>query len=145
MKNKIICIGSRLVEADRAGPAVYDRLCRKKIPAHTDLVEGGIAGLNLLCHLEQAGVVVFVDAVSGFTRPGHMVLLNGQQVQAACPRPAYGHAAGIPYLLAVLPRVCHGPLPETIFLVGLEGRCDSITLDRAADAALTMTRKNPVV
>jgi hydrogenase maturation protease len=145
MKHKILCIGSRLVEADTAGPAVYDRLCRKTIPAHTDLVEGGIAGLDLLCHLEQAGVVVFVDAVSGFTRPGQMIVLTGQQVQAACPEPAYGHLAGITYLLAVLPRVCQGPLPEAIFLVGLEGRCDSQTLDRAADTALTLTRKNPVV
>lgn len=145
MKNKIICIGSRLVETDKAGPAVYDRLCRKKIPAQTDLVEGGIAGLNLLCHLEQAKIVVFVDAVSGFTRPGQMILLTGQQVQAACPKPVYDHSAGIAYLLAVLPRVCHGPLPEDIFLVGIEGRCDSTTLDRAADAALTLTRKNPVV
>jgi hydrogenase maturation protease len=145
MKNKILCIGSCLVEADKAGPAVYDRLCRKKIPAHTDLVEGGTAGLNLLCHLEQAKIVVFVDAVSGFTRPGHMVVLTRQQVQAACPKPVYGHSAGIAYLLAVLPRVCQGPLPEEIFLVGLEGRCDSHTLDRAADAALTLTRKTPVV
>lgn len=145
MKNKIICIGNRLVETDKAGPAVYDRLCRKNIPTHTDLVEGGIAGLNLLCHLEQAGIVVFVDAVSGFTRPGHLILLTAKQIQTACPRPVYDHSAGIAYVLAVLPRVCHGPLPEDIFLVGLEGRCDGSILDRAADAVLTLTRKKPVV
>jgi hypothetical protein len=54
-------------------------------------VEGGTAGLNLLCHLEQAKIVVFVDAVSGFTHPGHMVVLTGP--------PAPDGAGDLPWVL----------------------------------------------
>ncbi len=35
----------------------------------------------------------------------------------------FDHGAGLAYLLAVLPKVCDGELPEEIVLVGLEGEC----------------------
>ena len=50
---------------------VFDRLQEMQpLPAGIELIEGGLAGLNLLPLLERGGRVVFVDAVSGFYRTG---------------------------------------------------------------------------
>ena len=82
------------MDHDRAGLQVYDRLSTGEIPAHTELIEGGISGLNLLCFLENAATVVFIDNVSGFTHPGGVVLLTQNQIKTASPLPHYGHDAG---------------------------------------------------
>lgn len=129
--NQIICIGNRLVEDDAAGLAVYDRLKSRTLPDNIKIVEGGLAGLNLLPLLETGGRVVFVDAVSGFTSEGNIVILDQQVLLKETSNPAYGHGAGLPYLLTILPHVCEGKLPEEITLVGLEGRCRSEVIDKA--------------
>ncbi len=141
MINRIICIGNSLVETDSAGIEVYERLRLKAIPEHTELIEGGLAGLNLLSFLEDVSTVVFVDSVSGFTSPGEIVVLNEKEIKAELNDLQYGHAAGIPYLLALLPAVCEGELPDRVFLVGLEGRCSCDTVDRAANLAIAMVQK----
>ncbi len=141
MKNKIICIGNRLIENDRAGLLVYDLLATVRMPPHTELIEGGISGLNLLCFLEHAGTVVFVDTVSGFTNPGGVVVLNKTQIKSACPKPHYGHDAGIAYVLEVLPGVCDAPLPREIFLVGLEGPTRKSAIEHAARLSLSLIDK----
>ena len=138
MKNRIICLGNRLVAHDRAGLQVYDRLCTQTIPAHTELIEGGVSGLNLLCFLENAATVVFVDNVSGFTHSGGVVVLTQNQIKAASPPLHYGHDAGVGYLLAMMPQVCESPLPRNIFLVGLEGHCGEEKIDHAATLALSI-------
>lgn len=132
MNGYIICIGNRLVAADAAGMMVFDRLQEKVLPKGVELIEGGLAGLNLLPLLEKGGRVVFVDAVQGFTRPGEVVLLDAHEIGGIASGAHYDHSAGLPYVLAVLPRVCDGRPPEEIFLVGLEGECGTETIDRAA-------------
>lgn len=138
MKNRIICIGNSLVETDGAGLGVYERLLTKKIPKNVELMEGGIAGLNLLCFLENVSTVVFVDAVEGFTLPGRIVLLNEEEIKSSLHDCHYGHDAGIAYLLTMLPEVCEGKLPHGVFLVGLEGHCSDDTIDRAAELAISI-------
>lgn len=136
--NRIICLGNRLVPSDAAGLAVHERLCGCKLPAEVQLIEGGLAGLDLLPLLEQGGRVVFVDAVFGFTIPGQLVVLDQATLLQHTSVPAYGHAAGLPYLLTVLPRVCEGILPEKITLIGLEGRCSDQVLDAAAALSISL-------
>ena len=138
MKNRIICLGNRLMDHDRAGLQVHDRLSTKKLPGQTELIEGGISGLNLLCFLENAATVVFVDNISGFTDPGGVVVLTQDQIKTASHSLHYGHDAGLAYLLALMPRVCEMPLPRNIFLVGLEGQCSEETIDHAATLALSI-------
>jgi hydrogenase maturation protease len=133
VKGSIICIGNRFIAEDAAGLEVFDRLqAMQPLPDGIDLVEGGMAGLNLLHLLEQGGRVVFVDAVEGFAQTGEIVLLSHQEILDAPSQLRFGHGAGLPYLLAVLPKVCDGELPEEIVLLGLEGRCVAQTIDRAA-------------
>ncbi len=139
MKGFIICIGNRFIDSDAAGPLVFDRLmAMQPLPLGIELIEGGLAGLNLLPHLERGGRVVFVDAVQGFAEAGEIVLLDRQEILGIESQPHFDHGAGLPYVLAVLPRVCDGEPAEEIFLLGLEGRCSMPTIERAARLSIAV-------
>ncbi len=137
MKGCIICIGNRFIEEDGAGLAVFDELEKMQpLPLETTLIEGGLAGLNLLPLLERGGRVVFVDSVKGYTQPGEIVLVDCQKEMPPDDAGHYDHGAGLAYLLAVLPRVCDGEPPKEIALVGLEGKCTEKTIKRASRLSL---------
>lgn len=142
MNTTIICIGNRLVAADAAGPAVFDRLAAlQPLAEGIELVEGGLAGLNLLPLLERGGRVVLVDAVNGYGAPDEIVVLDQHDLRALADPGRYDHNAGLAYVLAVLPEVCEGELPAEMVLVGLEGPWTAATIDRAARLTLTIATK----
>ncbi|MBM9512852.1 hydrogenase maturation protease [Desulfogranum marinum] len=142
MKRCIICIGNRFIADDSAGLAVYDKLCEMQpFGAEIDLVEGGVSGLNLLSFLENGGRVVFVDAVRRMADPGEVVVLSAKDIVSTLSQDHFGHEAGVPYLLSVLPKVCEGELPEEILLVGIEGGYTLQTIETAADLSLTLALK----
>lgn len=137
MKGRIICIGNRFVAEDAAGLAVFDELEKMQpLPPQIELIEGGLAGLNLLPLLEQGGRVVFVDSVKGFTQSGEIILLDCRDGVTTDDTGHFDHGAGLAYLLAVLPKVSDGELPKELVLVGLEGQCTGKTIERAARLSL---------
>jgi hydrogenase maturation protease len=139
VKGRIICIGNRYVQEDAAGLAVLAELeTIQPLPPEIELIEGGLAGLNLLPLLEQGGRVVFVDSVKGFTQPGEIILLDCRDGVPQGDAGHFDHGAGLAYLLAVLPRVCDGELPQEIVLIGLEGQCTGKTIERAARLSLNI-------
>jgi hydrogenase maturation protease len=139
VKRHIICIGNRFVPKDAAGTAVFDRLQEMHpLPAGIEIIDGGMAGLNLLPLLEQGGRVVFVDAVNGFSGPGEIVLLDHQEIVGSLGDSHFDHSAGLAYVLTVLPQVYDGDLPEEIILVGLEGACTPQMIERAAALSITI-------
>lgn len=136
MTSRIICIGNRYCAADCAGALVYDRLAGRDLPAGTEVIDGGLAGLGLLGLVEDADRVIFVDQVIGFAEPPGVVVLGPSAVSES-QTAQYGHSGGLAYLLSVLPVVCTTSLPE-IAVVGIEGQPDAGALDRAADLALEL-------
>jgi len=130
---RIVCVGSRLVAEDAAGPAVYDLLSSRPLPDGVEVIDGGLGGLSLLRMADGAEGLVFVDAVSGFGAPGEVLLLPARDVAAeATPD---GHAGGLPFLLALLPRVSD-LAPGGVAVVGLEAPWDDDALARAASLAV---------
>ncbi len=139
MRARIICIGNRFCPEDASGLEVYDCIeTLQALPPGIELIEGGLAGLNLLPHLEQGGRVIFVDAVRGFAREGEICILSKEDVLPSPGQCHFGHEAGLPYVLAVLPKVCEGRLPEEIILIGLEGRCEQATIEKAAQMSVAI-------
>jgi hydrogenase maturation protease len=131
--NRIVCVGSRLVAGDAAGPAVFDLLSSRPLPRGVEVIDGALGGLSLLRAAEGAERLVFVDAVSGFGDPGEVLLLPTAEIAAeATPD---GHDGGLPFLLAVLPRACDAP-PREVSVVGLEAPWDAGAVARAATLAL---------
>ena len=134
--NRVICIGNRYVESDAAGPALYDHLLGLPLPPDTELIDGGLAGLNLLGLFEQTERAIVVDTVSGFgERQGPVILSPDQIMPLATDR--YDHGAGLPYLLKIMPEVLDGPMPE-IVVVGIDGNWDDQVIADAAQVVLSL-------
>lgn len=131
---RIICIGGRLHDEDWLGPAVHDYLEQAGCPDGVELVDGGLAGLDLLPLLPPGARVVLVDRLVGHGRPGEVVTLGAGEV-AELASPGFGHAAGVPYLLRALPLLCSPPLPA-VTLVGADGERDPGLARRVARRAV---------
>ncbi len=131
---RIICIGNCYTPEDAAGPKVYDRLLQHTLPHDIEVIDGGLAGLNLLRFMDGAERVVFVDNVSGFGQPNEIIVLEAEDV-ATLAGNEYDHSSGLTYLFRVLPEVCDGAVPQ-ILLVGIELGTDDGTIDKAASLAL---------
>lgn len=129
MTRRIICIGNRYFAPDSAGPKVYDILNQQTISSSIQLIDGGLASLNLLSFFEDTDLVVFVDAVSGFFGAPGVGQIDLQEV--ASPSKEYDHNAGLAYLLQIAPQVIDGPMP-IINLIGVEGEP---TVARCREAA----------
>ena len=133
-KKRIICIGNRYRPEDSAGPMVYDQLVSDRLPRDIEVIDGGLAGLNLLRFMHGADRVVFIDAVNGFRPSGGVIVLDAEDASKNTDT-IFGHSAGIAYCLRVLPEVHDGKLPE-IFVVGIEGTPDPDKILKAADMSL---------
>lgn len=130
---KIICIGNRSLDSDAAGLLVYDQLAERQLPDGVELVDGGLAGLNLLGQVEGCERVIFVDSVSGFGKPGEVVMIKN--VSELLDRPdGLDHGAGLGYLLPMIDMVTEGTPPE-VMVVGVESPCSEAALWRAVEMA----------
>jgi hydrogenase maturation protease len=136
MAARILCIGNRYVGEDDFGPRVYDTLAGMERPADVEIVDGGLAGLNLLRFLEDGRPVVFVDAISGFAPVGEITVIEGDII-ARQATGKFGHEAGLPFLLHVLPAVADNP-PPRIRLIGCEGGASDGAVLEAARLSLQL-------
>ncbi len=130
---RIICVGNSLVPEDACGLRVLELLRQRKLPAGVEVLDGGLAGLDLLNQMDDARRVAFVDRVAGFTEPGRCVLLRAAEVAAQAGD--YGdHSSGLSYLLRILPQVV--PSPPAVAVIGIEGRGSEPDWHRAAALAV---------
>lgn len=129
----IICLGNRFVPGDELGCRVFDRLTNAELPPDIEVVDGGVCGLDLLWQVEGRQRVVFVDALAEVAAAGEIVALRREQV-AEYAR-AYGHGAGLPYLLHMLPKVCEAPLPDVV-LLGTGGEVDDAVIRTLAERSM---------
>ena len=113
---------------------VYDQLVSDGLPRDIEVIDGGLAGLNLLRFIHGADRVVFIDAVNGFRPSGGVIVLGAEDASRHADT-IFGHSAGIAYCLRVLPEIHDGKLPE-IFVVGIEGTTDPEKILKAAKMSL---------
>ena len=144
--SRIICIGNRWCESDAAGPRVHDHLAASPLPEAVELVDGGLAGLDLARLVLGTDRVVFVDSVRGFAEgaaKSTVLVLSALEVAAEAEAvPRFDHDSGLPYLLRALPLLGEAPLPA-ISVVGVEGALDGAVVAEAAATALRLARGVP--
>ena len=133
---RIVCVGNRLEAGDVAGPLVYAHLVANGTPPPIEVIDGGLGGLDLLRWIEGARRLVFVDTVVGFSDTDGLVVLRGDEVGDSADA-AFGHSAGLPYLLRVAPQVLEGPLPE-LYVVGLQGTPTPKRIELAAGLSVEL-------
>lgn len=127
----IVCLGNRLTPADDLGPRVHDHLATDRLPNDIALLDGGLKGLDLWPELDGRRRVVFADVLAGESGPG-VAVIRGAAVTATAP--AFGHGAGLPYLLAMLPHVA-ASVPETA-VVGAPAPAETETVHAVARRCL---------
>ena len=133
---RIISVGNRTIASDAAGPRIFDELSKRVLPENVDLIDGGLAGLDLIGFIPGAKRVVFVDAMNGLGE-GDAFIVMGRDSAAAGALDHYGHSAGLPYLMRVLPEILGNELPEILVLaVGEKANGEAISL--AADECLSL-------
>lgn len=141
---RIICVGNRYVPGDDAGPRVYDYLSQRLLLEDVELIDGGLAGLNLLRFVEHSQRVIFVDSVHGFGEPGQVIAFissSHSQPETEYSSTRYDHAFSLQYLLDILPTICEGELPE-ILVLGIEGEANEKSIALAGRACLEAVIQN---
>ncbi len=84
------------------------------------LVDGALAGLDLVLYFEGKKLVVIIDAITGFNIGNEPCVMSREQLVKQTSIKRYDHASGLLYLLHVLPDVITGPMPD-IFILGIQG------------------------
>lgn len=143
---RIICIGNRYIPGDDTGARVYDHLAgMSTLLNDIEVIDGGLAGLDLLRFIEDAERIVFIDATIGSGRSEEVSVFSAETLRESFPvNPHYDHASGLEYLLQVLPIACEGALPE-IFVVGVEGAADERIIALAAQTSIQVALHGDVV
>lgn len=128
MLSRIICVGNGFLEEDSIGRRVYEHLVAGPLPDGVEVVDGGLAGLDLAMYLRGIRRAVFVDAVKGFGDDGHIIIMDKETVASYAD--GYGHSAGLPYLFHMADKIIEEDLPE-MFLAGAEnGSADAELMAR---------------
>lgn len=135
---KIICIGNRYVPDDSLGMKVYDFLQSCSLPEGVSLIEGALSGLDLLPHLDDARLVIFVDSLTPPFSASDVSVLRLSDLSAD-PVSRLDHASSFRYLLGMIPYVLDAPLPEVIVL-GASGVPDRNLVEKTARQAIEMSR-----
>ena len=127
---RILCIGNCYIEPDSLGARVYDLLSQTELPPDVEVIDGGLAGLNLLPLLDGCERIVFVDTILG-DDPTGLQILRADEVESA---EVYGHASGLGYLLGAWRALGDGP-DQAVFVVGA---AEAESARKVADAALAL-------
>lgn len=133
----IICLGNRYVAGDDVGWRTFEHLRDSAFPPDIDLYDGGLVGLDLLRLIEGKRRVVFADTLAE-PQSGDSVRVLGRDEIAAWAD-GYGHSAGLPYLLHMLPQVCPPPWPE-IALVGAASPAPPAIVHSVAERCMEIAR-----
>jgi len=112
----------------------------RELPPGIEVIDGGLAGLNLLGLIEGAEKVVFVDTVLGTGTDEGISVMESDEVAVLADQ-RFDHSSGLPYLLHMMPEVCQGVLPQVIIL-GVEGVPDQQTIEKASSLALKIVMEN---
>jgi hydrogenase maturation protease len=114
----VLGLGNLMRTDDAAGMHALNILAGdRRLPKETRFVEGGTLGLELLYHVENASLLLALDAVDAHESPGTLMLLRGDAVETLpCGRSI--HLLGLADLLSALRLT--GRSPDELLLIGIQ-------------------------
>ncbi len=134
----VVGFGNLLMGDDGVGVHVVRALAGRALPAGVELVDGGVASLEVLGALRGAARVVIVDALTGGGEPGAVYRLTPADLGPASATPGLSlHDFSLPQALALLART--GPLPP-IVIFGVEPAAMQTGLELSAPVAAAALR-----
>ncbi len=128
MKVTLIGLGNILLRDEGVGVHALKALEeRYEISPEIEVVDGGTCGLDLLPYIEDRDAVLFVDAVNFHREPGHVGILEDQEIPSFfAPKDSLHHLGlmdvlATAQLLDIMPRqVCLIGIQPQIIEPGLE-------------------------
>jgi hydrogenase maturation protease len=118
----VLGLGNLLLGDEGLGVrALEDLQSRYDLPADLGCLDGGVAGMGLLAHVEGVRQLLVIDAVQAGREPGSLIRLEGAEIPEGCSLKLSLHQLGLPDLLA-LSRL-RGTLPPRVVLWGMEPAC----------------------
>jgi hydrogenase maturation protease len=137
LKVTIIGLGNILLQDEGLGVRAVEALAAEyELPPELEVVDGGTCGLDLLPFIEGRDRVLFVDAVNFKKAPGHVGVLQGEEIPSLFVIKDSLHHIGLMDVLAAArlleiypPEVCLIGMQPHVIATGLE-------LSEAAQARL---------
>jgi hydrogenase maturation protease len=101
IRTVVLGVGNLLLTDDGVGIHAIRALEQiQDLPEGVELVDGGTAGLNLLCYLEGADRLIIIDAIQSSDPPGTIRRIAGAAVPAYMAMKISPHEITLPDLLA---------------------------------------------
>ncbi len=115
----VLGLGNILLSDEGLGIRAVEQLgTRYILPPEVQVIDGGVAGLDLLPYLEGVTHLLVVDAVQMGAAPGTLVRLADEAIPQGLPVKMSLHQVGLHELLA-LARL-QGTLPPQVVVWGME-------------------------
>lgn len=120
----VVCIGNELIADDAIGHEVYLLLSAMNLPDNVRIEFSGVGGLAILDLLTGSeNMLVVVDAVQFGEPPGTLHCLSWDNIPSFRNPSISVHGIGIRETIDIGKTLYPELIPESIILVGIEGRC----------------------
>ncbi len=114
----VLALGNPQRGDDGAGPAVLERLASQPIPDGVELLDGGLAGLETVLHLQHRRRAIILDAADFGAAPGAWRRVSLETLKLAPPHDAPGlHSAGLREALQLSEALGILPAEVVLFLI----------------------------
>ena len=149
METLVLGIGNLLLSDEGAGCRCVEELERRyTLPPEVRCVDGGTAGFELLPLVEDAQVLIIIDALKDGRQPGTVILVEDEAVPRLMLTRTSPHQIGISEVLATAQLT--GKVPERLLLFGIEPKSLEVAmglspeveqgLEKALDAVVSSLR-----
>lgn len=123
MLTKIVCLGNELVCDDGVGIRVGRILRTLTLPSEVTVEFRPNLSLDLLEVIKLGERVVLVDAMSIGHPAGTCVVVHGTELESWASEAVLAHGLSIAEVVAVAKRLVCKTALDTVYFVGIEGRC----------------------
>ncbi len=132
---RIICIGNKFIHGDDFGYRVYRQLSSYSLPEDVQIIDGGIAGLDLLSFFDGCEELIFVDSLARDLPPEEIVDLEGNDLFT--DEFEYNHTSGLGYLIQA-DRAIRKDRQPRIILIGAGTQASEQAVNCAADRCVQL-------
>lgn len=142
-KTVVVGFGNLLMGDDGVGIRVVQELRQHPLPAHVEIVDGGLASLEVLAAVHGADRLVLVDALTGSGVPGDIYRLTLEDLETPPSAPVYSlHEFTLADALYLMQKT--GALPPTT-IYGIEPASTDMSLELTPAVAIAAEKLVQVI
>lgn len=138
-RTMVMGVGNILLADEGAGIHILKELGNYDLPAGTELLEGGTAGMNLLNHMAGVDHLIIVDSINAAAEPGSIFKFRPGDI-SVIPEEVNvsSHQMGLMEVLKMGETL--GKLPQTVVIYGIQPKSLDWGLDLTAEVKGKLTK-----